>query len=291
MSVAASTRKTYRAALRALDKWLDGRALTDSVLADYVVHLHQDQGKAPSTISTALAGVKFRESAMGRPDPIGPETRRMRRMYRREGVGRGKGSAPGLTLEQIEKVIRQTEAVKTIWGPRDAALLALMFYSGLRSAEIPGLKVSDLRVREDGRGVVVIRQSKGDQYGRGAVAPYPIPAQERVRHWLKVSGIESGPIFPAIQTNGLGGAPPTITRRPMHKIHAARIVKGRAAAAGFRITSHSMRRSFAQYLSAIGLSDHQIAEAGRWSDTSMVLRYTRGTSSTMDAVLDAFNKA
>ena len=285
-SLAKSTRKTYRAAYRQIDAWLDGRRLVDESLSDWLCYLH-DQGKAPSTINTASAAVKFREVALGRPDPVGPETRRTRRMYRREGARRGKGSAPGLSLSQIKTLIDNAAAYRSPWGPRNAAIIATMFYSGLRSAEIPALNVCDLDFEN---GSLMIHQSKADQYGRGAAAPFGKLAQSRVRAWLAASGITDGALFPAIQTNGLGGAAPSVTSRRMHPVHAGRIVKKCGAAAGFpRITSHSMRRSFAQFLSRSGLSDHQIAEVGRWSDTTMVLRYTKGTGTAFAAALSAFD--
>ncbi len=290
LSVSNSTSKTYKAALRGLDKWLDDRDLDDGLLADYALSLHRD-GKAPSTISTVLAAARFRAKALRQPNPVGPETEAVRRHVRREGAGRGKGQANPLTRDEVERVISTAERDGSVWAIRDAALVAAAFYCGLRSAEVTAVKVRDLEFRDDGTGLLSIRQSKSDQFGRGKTVPIPRPAARRISAWLRLAGIEAGPVFPAIQTNGIGGAPPKVLDRAMHKVHTGRIIRDRAKAAGFPgISSHSMRRSFAQHLSREGYETHVIAEAGRWSDLSMVLRYTQGTRAARSAVLSAFDE-
>ena len=57
-SVAENTRKAYRRALHALERWLAGRSLSDELLATYITTLHKD-GKSPATIGQVLAAVKW----------------------------------------------------------------------------------------------------------------------------------------------------------------------------------------------------------------------------------------
>ena len=62
----ANTRRSYSGAFRRLDAWLDGRPLEDAVT--YLAELH-DQGRAPSSSSTAVAAARFRARLAGDADP------------------------------------------------------------------------------------------------------------------------------------------------------------------------------------------------------------------------------
>ncbi|MXW53487.1 MAG: hypothetical protein F4Z66_05790 [Gammaproteobacteria bacterium] len=53
------TTKTTIQALEGLERYLEGRQLTDGELAAYVTHLY-DKGKSPSTITIVVAAVKWR---------------------------------------------------------------------------------------------------------------------------------------------------------------------------------------------------------------------------------------
>ena len=56
--VSENTLKAYEHATRKLEAWLEGRALTDAVLADYLRFLHE-QGKSAATINLVFSAVKW----------------------------------------------------------------------------------------------------------------------------------------------------------------------------------------------------------------------------------------
>ena len=88
-SVSANTRRAYTGALRRLDAWLAGRRLEDETLAGYLAELHE-QGRAPSSASTAVAAARFRARLAGE------RTARVLAGYRQTAVGRGRGQATPL---------------------------------------------------------------------------------------------------------------------------------------------------------------------------------------------------
>ena len=57
-SIVPSTVETYRLAMQQLEIWLDGRSMSDNLLADYITELYQS-GKSPSTISKIVDAVKW----------------------------------------------------------------------------------------------------------------------------------------------------------------------------------------------------------------------------------------
>ena len=57
-SFAQNTVRNRRHALQKFDEWLQGKQITDGLLAGYITHLF-DLGKAPGTISIAVSAVKW----------------------------------------------------------------------------------------------------------------------------------------------------------------------------------------------------------------------------------------
>ncbi len=107
-AVAPGTAKGYKCSLRRLDAWLEGRPLTDDLLADYCESLHKD-GKAPGTVIAAINAAKFRCKALDLPSPDGRATAQVRSYVKRNGSDRKRGHAKGLSYEQVEAIIQAAE--------------------------------------------------------------------------------------------------------------------------------------------------------------------------------------
>lgn len=122
-----NTLEAYRRALLALDAWLEaeGRELSDTVLAEYVTELHRS-GKSPSTISQALATVKWGTKNAGQPEVVGVFTDRTLAGIRREGKERGRGQVDGLSWRDVDRICAKAEKDGGLAGLRDAAMIQLM---------------------------------------------------------------------------------------------------------------------------------------------------------------------
>ena len=57
-SFAENTLRNCRHALQKFDEWLQGRPISDGLLAEYITHLH-NEGKAPETISVVVTAVRW----------------------------------------------------------------------------------------------------------------------------------------------------------------------------------------------------------------------------------------
>ena len=57
-SIVPSTVETYRLAMQQLEIWLDGRSMSDNLLADYITELYQN-GRSSATISKIVDAVKW----------------------------------------------------------------------------------------------------------------------------------------------------------------------------------------------------------------------------------------
>ena len=142
---AKSTLECRRKILKKLDNWLQGREITDPILAEYMTHLFT-QGNAPATIrnvlSTAKWVLKLKNKGKGVDLPIC--TANLAGICR-EGRDRGSGQRNGLTWENVEKICAVQEADGTLMGLRNSAIIRIASDAMLRVSELLELRVSDLQ--------------------------------------------------------------------------------------------------------------------------------------------------
>ena len=143
---------------------------------------------------------------------------------------------PGyLTLEEVERLLRQPDR-RTPAGLRDAAMLELLYATGLRVSELVGLEVSDLQLEMG----TVRCLGKGS---KERVVPVGREAVNALREYLaagraKLARRPSSALFVSQRGRAL-------TRHGFWKILRA---YGRQAAIRSRLTPHRLRHSFATHL-------------------------------------------
>ena len=97
-SFAENTIRNRRHALQKFREWLQGRQITDGLLAEYITHLF-DLGKAPGTISIVVSAVKWllKHRNNGKPVEM-PITSATLSGIRREGRDKGRGQRNGCEI-------------------------------------------------------------------------------------------------------------------------------------------------------------------------------------------------
>ena len=133
--VSDNTLKAYEHATRKLKAWLEGRALSDASLAEYVRFLHEE-GKSTATINLVLSAVKWMAEHRGIDPVAGIATERAVSAVREKGKGRGRRQVDGLTWDDVERVCAAAESADTVAGLRDAAMISLMSDCLLRISEV-----------------------------------------------------------------------------------------------------------------------------------------------------------
>lgn len=291
-SIAPNTAKAYRAALARFADWLQGRDVTDATIAAYVAAL-MAQGKAPATIRQAAAAIGAGAKAQGLADPRGPLTAQALKGATRKNGGKGRGQAKGLRREDAIAAATVAAADGTPKGKRDAALIRFMSDGLLRASEAAAATWADVETADDGSGRLTIRRSKTDQDGEGAIAYLTPETVAALADWraavaaVETDGVSAaGAIFRPCTRGGnvvnyagntVGLAVTVETIRDT--------IRARAAAAGFKgRSSHSLRVGSAQSLIERGASTAAVANAGRWKDPGMVVRYSRAQAAGRGAV-------
>ena len=287
-SISDNTRRAYEHALRHFREWiarerLDGASVTDAVIANYLVALHES-GKAPATCGQIVAAIRFcAKLHEGIKAPIGPETERVLAGIRREGRARGRGAVKGVNFAEAEHAAATAEKGGTLKDLRDAAVLSVMSDGLLRISEARALTLDDVDFEDDETGRLTIRQSKTDQEGEGAVMFLGPPTVKRLRKWLEAAGIDNGFLFRRVYP---GNARVGDGDSEMNVDSLREIIKQRCEAIGIDegVSGHSLRIGGAQSLAAAGASLVEIQTAGRWISASMPGHYARGQLAAYGAV-------
>jgi integrase/recombinase XerC len=155
-------------------------------------------------------------------------------------------------------------------GARDRAALELFYASGIRVAELAGLDVQDVDLREGSARVL----GKG---GKERMVPIGRPAILALRGYLGNREGTSGPLF----VNERGGR---LTVRTLH-----RLVRARARAVGLqrRVSPHTLRHTFATHLLDAGADLRLIQELLGHARLGTTQKYTHVSADRLMKVYDA----
>jgi site-specific recombinase XerD len=190
-----------------------------------------------------------------------------------------RGKTPVLTEDQAKRLLESID-VSTLVGLRDRALIGVMVYSFARIGAVVAMKVEDYY--PDGKRWWVRLHEKG---GKRHEMPAHHKLEAFIDGYLAAAGIrEDGktPLFrSAIGKTGV------LSDKPMNRIDAYRMVRRRAAEAGFKqkLGCHVFRATgITAYLEAGGTLENAQAMAAHESPRTTKLYDRTGDEITLDEV-------
>lgn len=274
-----NTRRAYAGAWEAFCAFCVGRGIAPkpagaALVADYLTHL-AESGRKVATVNMAASAIAAAHRTAGHDDPTKHEAVRLLLT----GIRRKLGTAPSQKAPALRDDLSRMLAAlpATLAGTRDRALLLLGYAGAFRRSELVSLDVADLRFTSDGL-VIVLRRSKTDQEGEGALKH--IPALERsalcpvaaVRAWLTAAGLASGPLFRKVDRwESVGDV-------RLNDRTVALIIKRAARGAGLeprQFAGHSLRAGFATQAAADDVDTLAIREVTGHKSDLMLSRYVR----------------
>jgi site-specific recombinase XerD len=220
----AKTQASYVRAVRTLSAYLKRPPDTATVEDLRNFHLHMvDAGTSPITLNATLTGLKFFfDTTLGRSEVVA-------RLQ------------PVKVPRTVPVVLSTLEAAQLIAAARNVkhqAALSVAYGAGLRASEVCRLKVGDV---DSERMALRVEQGKGAKDRYAMLSPVVL---QRLRAWWRIGHaqgkiLRGGWLFP-----GMDPMDPLTTRQLNRAVHEA------AAAAGIakRVTSHTLRHSFATHL-------------------------------------------
>ena len=288
--VSHNTIRSYRSQWRSFVTWATARKVTAAPakpehVAVYLAERFERLGHKPATLRVAAAAITYVHNNCGLENPCShPDVKRTLRGATRV-AGKAQKQAKGLTADALDAIAatacrprlakngrRESAQAAARRGSVDIALVRLMRDAMLRVSECAALTWSDIETVPDGSGRLLIRRSKTDPDGEGAVlfvSPQTMAALASIRNdapaELRVFGLSPNQISLRIKkaavTAGLGD--------------------------GF--SGHSPRVGMAQDLARVGVELPSLMTAGRWRSPTMPARYTRNETADRGAVAQFYN--
>lgn len=169
---------------------------------------------------------------------------------------------PALQDSHLRRMLATCPGDET--GRRDAAILSLLRWSGLRRSEVCGLDLARF-TDQPGRASLMLTQTKN---GEARIVPVGDDTRKLIGRYLRlVRGMEPGPLFVSRSAADGRLTPNGVS----HLVERARI----RAAISDRFGVHSFRRAWAIDARRSGLSDAAIMSIAGWNDSEMIRRYTK----------------
>ena len=230
--VTPNTIRGYRSQWRRFVTWAAARAIPAlpaeaEHVAAYLAERFEQLGHRPATLRVAAAAIAYVHNNCGLENPCShPDVKRTLRGATRV-AGKAQKQARGLTAEALDAITatacrprlgkngrRERAEAASRRGSVDIALVRLMRDAMLRVSECAALTWSDLETVPDGSGRLLIRRSKTDPDGEGAVLFVSAPTMEAlasirdgVPAELRVFELSPNQISAADQESGRGSRP------------------------------------------------------------------------------------
>jgi site-specific recombinase XerC len=289
---AANTRLAYRAGVRAWCSWCDQHALPclPAGTADVIAFLAAEHGRGASVATIALrrAAIRYLHFIAGCPVPTA-QAQVAETMAGIHRTAADQGALPARKLAATADILRQILAPigDDLVGLRDRALLLVGFAGALRRAELAAIRVDHIEPRERGLRLTLPR-SKGDRTGSGVTVAIPYGATElcpvrALRRWQDAAGITEGAVFrriwrpPTRRKRGEAPLPcPVVGHAAIDAGTVARIIKARAAAAGFdprALGGHSLKRGALTTGMDRGVHPTRLKQLGRHKSYAVLDEY------------------
>ena len=254
-------------------------------VAAYISERSEKLGHKPATLHTAVSAIAYVHRAAGLGNPCdNPGVKNALKNATRR-TGKLQRQAEALTVEVLAEIratackprrgrggILESRRAAKSRGKADITMISLMRDAMLRVSEAAAVKWEDIEVQPDGTGRLMIRRSKTDPEGEGAIA------------FISCLTMKS---LNAIR-NGATDSDSVIGLRP-NQISKRIKQAARAAGLGNGFSGHSPRIGMARDLARAGTELTSLMNAGRWSSTKMPALYTRNETAGRGAVAQFYN--
>lgn len=262
------TLASYRQALTSLSRWLatadpeTGPAdLTRDHIRGWIVHLRDTA--SPNTARSWFAGVRHFCRWMLAEREAGHDAT--------DGI---RTPAPGETHTRVLKAddiraMLTACASDSFAGRRDAAIIMLLADGGLRIAEVSGLTVDDVDVRD--RMVYVTGKGSARSGPRRRAVPLGVKAARTLDRYLRERRKHPYAHLPELWLGARGRA-----AMSAHGVKAA--LQRRGADAGISVHPHQLRHTWASAFREAGGEEGDLMVLGGWRSRAMLDRYGKAVA-------------
>lgn len=179
--------------------------------------------------------------------------------------GRSLPAGRALSKADLAALLEACQAGKQPAGKRDAAIIAVLYATGIRRSSLVALAVTDYH---PDTGELIVRSAKGNKAYITFVAAGHAPGF--LAQWLVVRGDTPGPLFTPINKAG------RLSMRQMTPEAIYHILARRAKEAGLdHLTPHDLRRTFVSDLLDAGVDLSIVQGLANHANVTTTARYDR----------------
>ena len=192
------SRRNYRFAMDQFIAWYCSEprlALNRTVVLRFRLYL-ESLGLASATINQRLAAVRRLAYEAADSGLLSPELAAgIRRVKGVKHLGQRSGN--WLSIDQAQLLVDKSDG-NGLRNKRDFAMISILLGCGLRRAELAGLKIDDIQIRQ-GHWVIVDLVGKG---GHVRTVPMPTWVKNSVDQWIAAASLTNGRVFRAVSRHG-----------------------------------------------------------------------------------------
>ncbi|NWJ45701.1 MAG: tyrosine-type recombinase/integrase [Chloroflexi bacterium] len=222
-----------------------------------------ERGYRPATVNQALSGLRsvlYHAWKLGLMES--EDYQRARDVKNRRGETLPRGRA--LDKDELKALIKTCQAEKTPGGLRDAALIGLMYGTGLRRSEVVKLELKDYN---PATGALTIRGAKG---GKDRLVYVKGGAAKSLAVWLEQRGDTAGALFCPVHKSG------KVRVEIMTDQSVMKILKKRGLQTDLESFSpHDLRRTFISDLLDAGADIATVQKLAGHASVTTTARYDR----------------
>lgn len=253
-ALADNTHRSYKADL-AHFRAHGGTIPTTAVkLAEYLAHFADTL--AVATLQHRLIAIHRAHLEAGHTSPA------MDFLVKRtmQGIRRTKGTAQrrvkALVKDDIIELVLTAEKQKPMKAARDAALILVGFAGAFRRSELVSIRKEDITALDHGIEIHIRRTKTQQEKGHTVFIPCakssrcPVKALEQ---WLKLSGIEQGPVFRAINRHDQIACGKALTPQSVALVLKETTSLAKNIEAAKSVAGHSLRAGYCTEAASVGM--------------------------------------
>ena len=236
-----------------------------------------ERGYRPATINQALSGLRsvlYHAWKLGLMES--EDYQRARDVKNRKADTLLRGRA--LDKEELRAIIKNCQDEKSPAGVRDAALVGVMYGTGLRRSEVVKLQLKDFNSKT---GALTVRGAKG---GKDRLVYVKGGAAKALAAWLVLRGDGAGPLFCPVHKSG------KIRVEAMTDQAIMKILKKRGFQAELEpFSPHDLRRTYISDLLDAGADIATVQKLAGHASVTTTSRYDRRGEDAKSKATDLLN--